>query len=197
MVHSEVRLETYVLGKTLEAILDAFRKVDRAPRAGRDAAGARTSITNVPGYLPIIQDKILTEIARADGRALLAERGDLDAGFMGGSFDVGDISHLIPVLHLFVGGTRCSLHNLDFMMVDYEAAVVLSAKLMAMCVVDLPANGAREAIRVKEEFQPRLSTTQYLEPMRQLIEQAGDLNRPAIVEDGVYMDSKTTIRLTY
>jgi len=170
VVPSDVRLETYVRGRTLEAILDASRKVDRALRAGGDAVGAKTSITNMPGYLPIIQDETLTQIACANSRALLGERGDLDAGFMGGSFDVGDVSHLIPVLHPFVGGTRGSLHTLDFTIVDYEAAVVLPAKLMAMCVVDLLANGAREAKHVKEEFQPRLTKKQYLELMQQLIE---------------------------
>ena len=170
VVPSEVRLETYVRGRTLDAILDAARKVDRALRAGGDAVGARTSITNVPGYLPILQDETLTRIASANGRALLGERGDLDAGFMGGSFDVGDLSHLIPVVHPFVGGGRGSLHTLDFTIVDYEAAVVLPAKLMAMCVVDLLANGAGEAKRVKESFKPRLTKTQYLELMQQLIE---------------------------
>ena len=170
VVPSEVRLETYVRGRTIEAILDASRKVDRALRAGGDAVGARTSITNVPGYLPILQDETLTQIACANGRALLGEKGDLDAGFMGGSFDVGDLSHLIPVLHPFVGGTRGSIHTLDFTIVDYEAAVVLPAKLMAMCVVDLLADGAREAKRVKEKFQPRLTKKQYLELMQQLIE---------------------------
>jgi amidohydrolase len=168
VVPSEVRLETYVRGRTLEAILDASRKVDRALRAGGDAVGARTSLTNVAGYLPIFQDETLTQIARANGRVLLGERGDLDAGFMGGSFDIGDVSHLIPVLHPFVGGTRGSLHTLDFTIVDYEAAVVLPAKLMAMCVVDLLADGAGEAERVKGQFQQRLTKAQYLELMMQL-----------------------------
>jgi amidohydrolase len=168
VVPSEVRLETYVRGKTLEAILDASRKVDRALRAGGDAVGAETSVTNVPGYLPIIQDETLTEIARANGKILLGDRGDLDAGFMGGSFDIGDVSHLIPVLHPFVGGTRGSLHTVEFTIADYEAAVVLPAKLMAMCVVDLLAEGAGEAKRVKERFKPLLTRAEYLDMMEQL-----------------------------
>ena len=143
VVPSDVRLETYVRGKNLEAILDASAKVDRAFKAGGDAVGAATQITNIPGYLPIFQDRNLTELATRNGRALLGDKGAQDAGFMGGSFDVGDLSHLIPVIHPFVTGTKGHLHTAEFCVTDYEAAVVLPAKLMAMCVIDLLADGGR------------------------------------------------------
>jgi len=168
VVPSDVRLETYVRGKNLDAILDASAKVDRAFKAGGDAVGAATKITNIPGYLPIFQDRSLTAIASRNGRALLGERGALEAGFMGGSFDVGDLSHLIPVVHPFVTGTQGHLHTAEFCVTDYEAAVVLPAKLMAMCVIDLLADGAGEAKRVKKEFQPRLTKQQYLDLMQRL-----------------------------
>jgi amidohydrolase len=168
VVPSDVRLETYVRGKNLEAILDASAKVDRAFKAGGDAVGAATQITNIPGYLPIFQDRNLTEFATRNGRALLGDKGAQDAGFMGGSFDVGDLSHLIPVIHPFVTGTKGHLHTAEFCVTDYEAAVVLPAKLMAMCVIDLLADGAGEAKRVKKEFQPRLNKEQYLELMQRL-----------------------------
>lgn len=168
VVPSDVRLETYVRGKSLDAIMDASGKVDRALRAGGDAVGAATRITNIPGYLPIFQDRNLTEIASRNGRSLLGDRGALDAGFMGGSFDVGDLSHLIPVLHPFAAGTRGHLHTAEFEITDYEAAVVLPAKLMAMCVIDLLADGAVEAKRVKKEFKPRLTQGEYLELMSRL-----------------------------
>lgn len=168
VVPSDVRLETYVRGKSLEAILDASAKVDRAFKAGGDAVGAATAITNIPGYLPIFQDRNLTEIARKNGRALLGDRGALEAGFMGGSFDVGDLSHLIPVVHPFVTGTKGHLHTAEFCVTDYIAAVVLPAKLMAMCVIDLLAGGGGEARRVRKEFQPRLNKGQYLELMQRL-----------------------------
>ena len=168
VVPSDVRLETYVRGKNLEAILDASAKVDRAFKAGGDAVGAATQITNIPGYLPIFQDRNLTEIATRNGRALLGDKGALEAGFMGGSFDVGDLSHLIPVIHPFVTGTKGHLHTAEFCVTDYEAAVVLPAKLMAMCVIDLLADGAGEARRVKKEFQPRLTKQQYLDLMQRL-----------------------------
>lgn len=168
VVPSDVRLETYVRGRSLEAILEASAKVDRAFKAGGDAVGASTRITNIPGYLPLFQDRNLTAIAARNGRALLGDRGALEAGFMGGSFDVGDLSHLVPVLHPFVAGTQGHLHTAEFQVVDYEAGAVIPAKLMAMCVIDLLADGGKEIQRVKREFQPRLSKVQYLELMEGL-----------------------------
>lgn len=168
IVPADVRLETYVRGKTVEAILDASRKVDRALRAGGDAVGAETRIRNVPGYLPLFQDERLTALGKANGQALLGERGALDAGFLGGSFDVGDLAHLMPVLHPLVGGARGALHGKDFAVVDYEASAVLPAKLLAMCAVDLLAEGAREAREVLAHYQPPLTKERYLALMADL-----------------------------
>jgi hypothetical protein len=67
-----------------------------------------------------------------------------------------------------VTGTQGHLHTAEFHVTDYEAAVVLPAKLMALCVIDLLADGGSEARRIKKEFQPRLTKVQYLETMQRL-----------------------------
>lgn len=168
IVPAEVRLETYVRGRTVEAIMDASAKVDRAFRAGGDAVGAATRIRNIPGYLPLFQDPNLTAIAAENGRALLGDRGALPAGFLGGSFDVGDLAQIIPVLHPMVGGAKGALHTNVFEVVDYEASAILPAKLMAMCVIDLLAGGAETARRVKAEYRPVLTKAGYLSMMEKL-----------------------------
>ena len=53
VIPGEVRMETYVRGKTVEAILEANRRVDRALRAGALALGAKVEIETLPGYLPL------------------------------------------------------------------------------------------------------------------------------------------------
>jgi hypothetical protein len=67
-----------------------------------------------------------------------------------------------------VTGTKGHLHTAEFCVTDYEAAVVLPAKLMAMCVIDLLADGGGEARRVRKEFQPRLTKQQYLDLMQRM-----------------------------
>ena len=72
-VPADVRLETFVRGKTVEAIADAARKVDRSLRAGAQAIGARVQITTIPGYLPQQMDSNLVALTRANCAAVVGE----------------------------------------------------------------------------------------------------------------------------
>ncbi len=168
VVPSDVRVETYVRGRNVAAILDASKKVDRAFRAGGDAVGAETHIQNVPGYLPIFQDEPLTQLAMENGRALLGDENVHYGGFLGGSLDVGDLSHLMPVLHPYVGGTQGPIHGSDFTIRDYDAAVVIPAKMLAMTAIDLLAGDAAEARQIIADHKPKLSKAEYLAMMESL-----------------------------
>ncbi len=53
VIPADVRIETYVRGKSVEAILDANVRVDRALKAGALALGAQVEIETLPGYLPL------------------------------------------------------------------------------------------------------------------------------------------------
>jgi metal-dependent amidase/aminoacylase/carboxypeptidase family protein len=74
VVPPDVRMETYVRGRRIEAIVDASKKVDRAIRAGADAVGAEVAIRNIPGYLPLIQNLDLTSLARQNAISLAGPR---------------------------------------------------------------------------------------------------------------------------
>lgn len=45
-----------------------------------------------------------------------------------GSFEFGDISHLIPSLHPFIGGVEGNLHTRDFKIEDPYLAYIVPAK---------------------------------------------------------------------
>ncbi len=162
VVPYDVRMETYVRGRRLEAINDANTKVDRAIRAGADAVGAEVTIQNVPGYLPLMQNEALTEVARSNARAIAGEEGVGAGGFEGGSTDMGDLSHLIPTIQPYSGGVKGNVHAADFEVTDYEAAVIYPAKVMALTAVDLLYGEAQEANRVIREFQPAMKVEEYL-----------------------------------
>ena len=162
VVPYDVRMETYVRGARLEAITDANGKVDRALRAGADAVGAKVAIQNIPGYLPLIQNPAMSEIAKVNAIALAGEAGAGAGGFEGGSTDMGDLSYLIPTIQPYSGGIRGNVHAADFEVVDYEAAVIYPAKVMAMTVIDLLFGGAEEAKRVIREFKPEMTAEEYL-----------------------------------
>src|SRR4026209_2174524 len=69
VIPGEVRLETFVRGKTLEAIADADRKVDRALRAGALALGATVEIETLAGYMPLFNHMGMADLFKANAAA--------------------------------------------------------------------------------------------------------------------------------
>ena len=70
-VPDDVRMETFVRGKTTEAFLSANSKVDRALRAGAMAVGGSVTIATLPGYLPIQHSPDLLELYRPNAESLV------------------------------------------------------------------------------------------------------------------------------
>ncbi|MGI6344918.1 MAG: amidohydrolase [Bacillota bacterium] len=169
IVPADVRLETYVRGRTLEAILDANRKVNRALLAGADAVGAEIEIGEIPGYLPLRNDPNLSEIFRQNASDVIGAENVGDWGGMGGSTDMGDVTHLIPGIHPAVGGIKGTAHTRNFLVSDPDAAYIVPAKVMALTVIDLLYEGAELARKVKQEFKPAMTKDEYLKMWRDLV----------------------------
>jgi amidohydrolase len=167
-VPADVRLETFVRGRTVEAIADAARKVDRSLRAGAQALGARVQITTLPGYLPQRMDANLVALTRANCAAVVGEANVGAPRHSTGSTDVGDLGFVMPEVHPRAGGVTGTVHGADYVVVDHRLAAVNPAKWMAMTVVDLLCDGAREARRVKAEADPKLTRDEYLALVRGL-----------------------------
>jgi amidohydrolase len=165
-VPADVRLETFVRGKTLEAIEDAAMKVDRGLRAGAQALGARVEITTLPGYLPQAMDPSLVALSHANSAAVVGAANMGRPRHSTGSTDVGDLGFIMPEAHPRAGGVTGTIHGADYMVVDHRLAAVNPAKAMAMTVVDLLCDGAREARRVKAEAGRKLGREEYLALVR-------------------------------
>ena len=61
-VPDDVRIETYVRAKTMDAIDRTNAKVDAALRAGGAAIGAKVNIDTLPGQLPLICNQEMNEL---------------------------------------------------------------------------------------------------------------------------------------
>ncbi len=166
VIPNDVRLETYVRGKTVEAIEAASVKVDRALKAGALALGARVDITTLPGYLPLFNDDRLLQLFKANFGRDYAPDQWTSRGHGAGSTDMGDIAHLMPSLHPYAVGAIGQGHGNDWQIVDPYVAYVLPAKLMALTAVDLLADGAREAKGLLDGYRPRMTKDEYLAFMR-------------------------------
>lgn len=162
VIPGEVRLETYVRGRTVEAILDANKKVDRAFKAGALALGAKVEIETLPGYMPMTCDGTMATMYRDNAAALVGAENFRQIGHRTGSTDMGDLSMVMPVLHPYMGGAAGSGHGADYMIVDQQLAYLGTAKGLAGMVIDLLADGASGAKDVLKSNKPPMTREQYL-----------------------------------
>jgi len=166
VVPSDVRMEMYVRGKTYEAIEDADLKVDRALKAGALAVGGEVEIRNIPGYLPLTQDKVLSEVFKNNAIKILGNEGVVEGGHMPASTDMGDVSHIIPSIHPFIGGFEGDAHAKDFNIKDFKMAYIIPTKILAMTIIDLLANNANIAKQIVTSFKPKMTKEEYLKYLR-------------------------------
>src|SRR3984893_3092500 len=114
VVPAEVTMETFVRGGSLEGILDANFKVDRCLRAGAMAMGAEVEISTIPGYLPQRNDRAFGEFFGANVETLFGKDQFDIGGHCTGSTDMGDIAHLMPVIHPYVASAEGKAHGADW-----------------------------------------------------------------------------------
>jgi amidohydrolase len=158
VVPSRAVIEALVRAKTLDAIVDAAQKTDRAFLAGAMAMGAQCRIETAPGYLPYLAQAVPDELFEA---AQLAASGrpvqELPLSrHSGGSTDLGDVQHLMPVLSFRTGGAVGSgLHAADFQIQDEEEAYLITAKIFALSAYRLLRNQAALARDVVGSYQPK------------------------------------------
>ena len=169
IIPADVRMETYVRGAKMDAIMDASKKVDRALRAGAMAVGAEVDILQLPGYLPRINEVTMTELFKRNSIALLGEE-NVGVGEHGsGSSDIGDISHIMPTIHPMIAGASGRGHASDYLITDDELAYIVPAKIMAMTAIDLLGNGAEKALEAVNSFSPIYTRETYLKMWEELL----------------------------
>jgi amidohydrolase len=168
VIPGEVRLETYVRGRTVDAILDAQKKVDRAFKAGALALGARVEIETLPGYMPMACDATMTRYFKETAAELVGAEHYRQIGHRTGSTDMGDLSMVMPILHPYIGGASGSSHGADYKIVEPALAYVAQAKALAAMAVDMLADGAAGAREVLKTAKPPMTREQYLTFQRAL-----------------------------
>ena len=172
-VPSDVRLEWRVRSATPSAVVENSTAVDRCFRAGALAVGAKVEITTIPGYLPMRHDTKLQDIFRRTAIDLIGEHATLVMPARrnrGGSTDMGDLSHIMPSCHPYTAGAVGPGHSSEYLITDYESAVINPAKIMAMVTIDLLADGAKQAKSVKANHRPLLNKQSYVKFQRERAE---------------------------
>lgn len=164
VIPADVRLENYIRGSNIEAILSATKKVTRSWHAGADAMGAKCIVNSLPGYLPVVPNKGLQEIMYQNLKQLIGEEKVIkNAEHTCGSSDVGDVASIIPTIQARIGGAAGNFHSDDYRLVDKELAYLGAAKALTLSIIDLLFDDAKEAESIVKDFEPVYTKEAYLE----------------------------------
>ena len=167
-VPANVVMETFVRGRTLEGIVDANRKVDQAVRGAAMAIGADVEIETTPGYLPQRNNAAMAQLWGGNVERIYGPDQFRTEEHRTGSTDMGDLGHIMPVIHPYIFGATGVGHGNDYILESKQDVYVNMAKLLAMTVVDLMAGDAAKARGIVSEERPKLSKEEYLEFSRGL-----------------------------
>ncbi|MFP4456201.1 MAG: peptidase dimerization domain-containing protein [Clostridia bacterium] len=161
IVPADVRIETYVRGATMDAVLEASQKVNRALKAGAMAVGADVDIKEIPGFLPRFNDPDLTELFKINAEQVVGCDNVVKGGHGTGSSDIGDVMHIMPAIHPYVGGMKGSGHTKKYEIEDPYLAFIVPAKILAMTAIDILADKAEVGLKIKGT-QPKMNKEEYL-----------------------------------
>lgn len=158
-------IESYVRGKTFDAICDANKKVNQALCGAALSMGANVDIEDMPGYAPLVNDDNLIDVVAEAAKISIPEYDFLVSDeTISSSTDMGDLCSVMPVVHPYAGGRTGKLHGADYQIEDPYKACVASAKLQLGMLFLLLSDSAKRAKKVIEEFKPQFkSKEEYLD----------------------------------
>ena len=181
-----VILESYVRGKSFDAIKDTNKKVNRALVGAALAVGANIEIIDLPGYAPIYNDPDMINIAE-EAAFSIGESFVRTGVYSTGSTDMGDLSRIMPVIHPYAPGAVGTAHGADYYIADPERASVGSAKWQLEMLRPFLSDGAAKAKKIVAECKPQFASKE--EYFKYIDEFMTEGDRIA------YSDGKAEIRL--
>ena len=153
-IPDNVTVESYTRGATMDAIVAANTKINRAVAASAAAMGANVRIVDIPGYHPIRNCKTLLPLMKQAMEEVLDSVIYEPETIRSGCSDVGDLSSVMPMIHPYVSGASGRSHGNDYYISDPESACVSSAKVQLCFLRLLLENNAQNAKQVIAEYQP-------------------------------------------
>ena len=171
IIPAKATVSTFVRGTSMDAIIAANKKVTRALASGALAMGAEVTVSDRPGYAPLLNSPELMEVAKECMIAVAGEdKVKFDDKMGGGSTDMGDLSTVIPSMHPHVSGAAGTGHGDDYAIVDPDTACVKSAQCQVLMAAELLKNNAEKARYVIDNFKPVYpSIKAYFEAVDQLM----------------------------
>lgn len=164
-VPADVRMETCVRASNLPALREANEKVNRSIHGAAVILGGRAEVVDTPGQLPLQADAGLAELFMDNALDFYRRDQILPCLESTASFDMGDVSQIMPVLHGVTSGIAGGLHSKDYRIVDEEDAYIVPTKILTGVIIDLLRDKAKKARETIKAFKPPMTREEYLECM--------------------------------
>ncbi len=150
-----VELESYIRGKTFEAMAAANVRVNQALTGAAYSLGTNIEIIDMPGYSPLVNDPNMNLLAKEAAELVMPGYDfEIEDVFSTGSTDMGDLSAIMPVVHPYAGGATGKSHGNDYQIADPVAACVTNAKWQVMMLKLMLSDGAKRAKEILKNFVP-------------------------------------------
>ncbi len=166
-VPADVQLETCIRAMNVPALKDANMKINRCVQGAAIAMGGHAEISDMPGYLPMNTDKIMADLFTENAKRFYQAEEILPFYKSTASFDIGDLSMFMPVLHPVSSGISGGLHSRDYKITNEEDAYITPIKIMACTLIDLLYDNAEIGERIVRDFKPVMTKEEYLDYLKE------------------------------
>lgn len=166
-VPADVQLETCIRAMNVPALRDANMKINRCVQGAAIAMGGHAEISDMPGYLPMNTDKIMADLFTENAKRFYQAEEILPFYKSTASFDIGDLSMFMPVLHPVSSGISGGLHSRDYKITNEEDAYITPIKIMACTLIDLLYDNAEIGERIVRDFKPVMTKEEYLDYLKE------------------------------
>ena len=172
-IPERVQLESYVRGRTYDAIVKNNQKINQALIGAALSIGTNIEIVDIPGYAPLLNDKNMIVVAK-EGAEMAGIELKVSSGYSSGSTDMGDLSTIMPVVHPWVGGASGTTHGSDYAISDPESACVTNAKWQMAMLKILLKDGAGRAKKIMQEYKPLFASKEEFLAFQDSLNTSGD-----------------------
>ena len=174
-IPEEVSLESYIRGRTFEAMASANARVNQALIGAAYSLDTNIEIIDMPGYSPLVNDSNMIQVAKEAYERLYPEKQfPINNVFSTGSTDMGDLSSIMPTVHPYCGGADGKSHGSDYQIASPEIACVESAKWQLTMLTLLLENGAQLAKKIISEHKPLFPSAKAFLEYQDSINTSGD-----------------------
>ena len=157
-IPDEVIIESFVRGSNYDAIKDANQKVNRALCGAALSLGANIDIQDNPGYAPLNNSRDMMRLAKDACEAIDLAPFIWNDIMESSSTDMGDLSVVMPVIHLYAPGAVGISHGSNYYIQNPDLACVGSAKWQLTMLSMLLSEDAARAKQIVSDFKPQFST---------------------------------------